>query len=87
VCLVRRVSENPLRYVASTCTEIGKAGIVSTQPDDDRFLESSMRMQLMKAYYVSGHGDWNACRERAAKVRVIVERSFALGSAANGGVR
>src|SRR5689334_13587425 len=50
VCLVRRVSSNPPRFIASTATEIGKAGIVSSVPDEDRFLESSMRMALTRAY-------------------------------------
>lgn len=87
VCLVRRVSENPPRFIASTATEIGKVGIVSTHPDEDRFLESSMRMQLVRAYYASGHGKFDECRERASKTKIIVERSFVLGSAANGGIR
>lgn len=92
VCMVRRVSERREsalpRYIASTATMMGKAGIVSTQPDDDRFLESSMRMELARAWH--RHGEcktFDDARERASKVRLIMERSFAHGSAANGGVR
>jgi hypothetical protein len=91
LCMVRRVSVNresavPF-FVGSTATMVG-GRIVSTQPCDDRHIDANMRMELAKAWHKAGECKTFAdARERAKKAKIILERSFAHLSAANGGVR
>lgn len=76
VCVAKKVqgfkeSELPL-YVASTVTEVGKAGIVSTRPEQQQFLESQMRIDLARAF--ARHGmvrNWDEARERSAKATIL----------------
>lgn len=76
VCVAKKVqgfkeSELPL-YVASTVTEVGKAGIVSTRPEQRQFLEAQMRMDLARAFVRHGMvKDWNDARSRAAKATIL----------------
>jgi hypothetical protein len=91
LCMVRRVSVNresavPF-FVGSTATMVG-GRIVSTQPCDDRHIDANMRMELAKAWFKSGEcKTFVDARERAKKAKIILERSHAHLSAANGGVR
>lgn len=76
VCVARKVqgdreSELPL-YVASTVTEVGKAGIVSTRPEQERFLESEMRMTLARAFRSAGLvASWDEAKSRASKATIL----------------
>jgi hypothetical protein len=89
--MVRRVSVNresaiPF-FTGSTATEVA-GRIVSTQPCDDRHIEPNMRIELAKAWHKAGECKTYAeARDRAAKAKIILERSFSHLSAANGGVR
>lgn len=81
VCIVRRVSESPLLYVATTVTELPRGGAISTSPQPERFLESEFRMALARAMYRSGmEADFEAARQRASKAKVFLERSVAHGT-------
>lgn len=81
VCLVRRVSESPLLYVAHTVTELPRVGVVSTTPQPERFLESEMRLELARAMAKNGMAaNYEAARQRASKAKVYLERSMAHGS-------
>lgn len=76
VCVAKKVqgfkeSELPL-YVASTVTEVGDAGIITTRPEQMQFLESQMRLDLARAF--ARHGmvkTWDEARERSAKATII----------------
>jgi hypothetical protein len=82
VCLVRRVSESPLLYVAHTVTELPRVGVVSTRPQPERFLESEMRLELARAMAKNGsEPNYEAARQRASKAKIYLERSMAHGSA------
>jgi hypothetical protein len=76
VCVAKKVqgfkeSELPL-YVASTVTEVGKAGIVSTRPEQRQFLEAQMRLDLARAFVRHGMvRTWDDARARAAKATVL----------------
>jgi hypothetical protein len=81
VCLVKRVSESPLLYVASTVTELPRGGCISTTPQPERFLEAEMRLALAKAMFKSGLEEtFEAARQRASKAKVYLDRSMAHGS-------
>lgn len=87
VALVKRVDDGkesslPL-YTATTVTEIGKAGQVTTRPEQLQFLESELRMQIARTY--ARHGmvrNFDEARQRASKVQLTLERSLILGSRA-----
>lgn len=76
VCVAKKVqgfneSELPL-WVASTVTEVGKAGIVHTRPEQEQFLESQMRLDLARAYVRAGMvRSWDDARARAAKATIL----------------
>jgi len=81
VCIVKRVSESPLLYVASTVTELPRGGAISTSPQPDRFLEAEMRMALARAMHKAGmEPDFEAARQRASKAKIFMERSMSHGT-------
>lgn len=81
VCIVRRVSESPLLYVASTVTELPRGGAISTSPQPDRFLESEMRMAIARAMHKAGmEPSYEAARQRASKAKLFMERSMSHGT-------
>jgi hypothetical protein len=81
VCIVRRVSESPLLYVASTVTELPRGGSISTSPQPDRFLEAEFRMALARAFWKAGmEPTFEEARQRASKAKVYLERSMAHGT-------
>lgn len=85
VCLVKYAGCG--KYTATTVVEIGRAGLVTCRPDDERFLESSMRMAMAHAYTNIGVcKNFAEARERVKTMRFIMERAAAFGSAKNGGV-
>ena len=76
VCVAKKVqgfkeSELPL-YVASTVTEVGKAGIVSTRPEQRQFLEAQMRLDLARAFVRHGMvRNWDDARNRASRATIL----------------
>lgn len=71
-CIARKTQEDPPLWVASTVAEVGKAGIVSTRPEQERFLESQMRLDLARAF--AHHGmvrSWEDARSRAARATIL----------------
>jgi hypothetical protein len=82
VCMIHRAGVHPRTglalFTASTATSIGRAGLVRTVPDEERFLESSMRLELAKALLGGGVcKDYDEARQRAATARLYMERAFA----------
>lgn len=76
VCIAKRVDDGkesslPL-WVASTVTEVGKAGIVHTRPEQEPFLESQMRLDLARAFVRAGMvRSWDDARGRAARATIL----------------
>jgi hypothetical protein len=76
VCVARRVDDGkasslPL-WVASTVTEVGKAGVVHTRPEQECFLESQMRLDLARAFVRAGMvRSWDDARARAARATIL----------------
>jgi hypothetical protein len=82
VCMIHRCGVHPRTgialFTASTVTELPRVGLVRTTPDEERFLESSMRLELAKAFLAGGVcKDYDEARLRAAKARLYMEKAFA----------
>lgn len=83
VALVKRVdngkeSSLPL-YTATTVTEVGNQGQITTRPERLEFLESQLRLDLARAYQRAGLvASWDEARQRSSLARLTLERSLAL---------
>lgn len=82
VCLIHRAGVHPRTgqalFSASTVVELPRVGIVRTLPDEERFLRSSMLLELAKAYLASGAcKNYEDARLRASRVRLMLERAYA----------
>lgn len=71
-CIAKQTQTDPPLWVASTVAEVGKAGIVSTRPEHERFLESQMRLDLARAYVRAGMvRNWDDARARASRATIL----------------
>lgn len=81
VCLIHRAGVHPrtgvAMFSASTVVELPRVGIVRTLPDQERFLQSSMRLELAKAFLGAGMcKTYDEARARAGRAVLLMERAY-----------